>query len=55
MNFAILIDAGFAKARLGTSQHPASAEDFIHLVKNIRHHPSLRSQSLYRIYYTNPS
>ncbi len=50
-NFAILIDAGFAKTKLGTRENPAKAEDFEFLVRQIRNHSYLSDKYLYRVYY----
>ncbi|MDM3869890.1 NYN domain-containing protein [Porticoccus sp. W117] len=51
MRFAVLIDAGFAKTKLGTSETPATAKDFTGLVKQISQHPFLSDKYLYRVYY----
>ena len=49
--FAILIDAGFVKARLGSADNPTTAEDIRALVQRICKHPTLAGQSLYRVYF----
>ncbi len=41
MRFAILIDAGFAKTKLGNRDQPATAEDFTDLVARICEHAFL--------------
>ena len=51
MRFAILIDAGFAKTKLGNKEQPATAEKFITLVDQICRHPFLVDKYLYRVYY----
>ncbi|WP_250655788.1 NYN domain-containing protein [Alkalimarinus coralli] len=51
MRFAILIDAGFAKTKLGNRDNPASANDFISLVDKIKAHPFLVDKYLHRVYY----
>lgn len=51
MRFAILIDAGFAKTKLGNREHPASAEQFALLVERIKQHPFLAENYLHRVYY----
>jgi uncharacterized LabA/DUF88 family protein len=51
MRFAILIDAGFAKTKLGSRENPASASDFITLVDEIKEHAFLKDKYLYRIYF----
>lgn len=49
--FAILIDAGFAKSKLGTPESPVNAHDFQQLVEQIQSHHLLRDKYLYRVYY----
>lgn len=49
--FAILIDAGFAKSKLGSARNPVEAEDFERLVKNICSQDLLADKYLYRVYY----
>ena len=49
--FAILIDAGFAKSKLGTVDHPATAEIFKNLVSKICEHALLQEKYLYRVYF----
>ena len=49
--FAILIDAGFVKTRLGSADNPTTAEDIRALVQRICKHPTLAGQSLYRVYF----
>ena len=49
--FAILIDAGFVKTRLGSADNPTTAEDIRALVQRIGKHPTLAGQSLYRVYF----
>tara|TARA_R110001583_G_C5555313_1_gene400708 strand:- start:56 stop:688 length:633 start_codon:yes stop_codon:yes gene_type:complete len=51
VKFAILIDAGFAKTKLGSKEDPATADDFKRLVDRICQHPYLQNKSLYRVYY----
>lgn len=51
MRFAILIDAGFAKTKLGNRDQPATAEDFTDLVARICEHAFLADKYLYRVYY----
>ena len=51
MRFAILIDAGFAKTKLGSKVQPATAGQFIQLVDRISQHPFLADKYLYRVYY----
>jgi uncharacterized LabA/DUF88 family protein len=49
--FAILIDAGFAKPKLGTPERPANAKDFKKLVEKIQSHPLFQDKYLYRVYF----
>lgn len=49
--FAILIDAGFAKPKLGSAENPATANDFRKLVGKICKHPRLEGKYLYRVYF----
>ena len=51
MRYAILIDGGFAKRRLGSKDQPATAEDFAALVDALAQHEALMGQRVYRIYY----
>jgi len=50
-NYAILIDGGFAKRRLGPTGRPAEAEDFHRLIEIIVKAPALDDLRLHRIYY----
>ena len=50
-NYAILIDAGFLKRKLGSREKPATAEDISIFVEKLRKHKLLESLSLHRIYY----
>lgn len=49
--FAILIDAGFAKSKLGSAKNPVEAEDFKRLVYQICSQRLLENKYLYRVYY----
>ena len=51
MKFAILIDGGFVKAKLGSARKPVSAQDIQGLVDKICVHPLVESGYLYRVYY----
>jgi uncharacterized LabA/DUF88 family protein len=51
MRFAILIDASFAKTKLGSRAQPASAKDFTNLVDRICNHTFLADKLLYRVYF----
>ena len=49
--FAILIDAGFAKSKMGSAHSPVNAKDFQHLVEQICSQDILKDKYLYRVYY----
>ena len=51
VNFAILIDGGFAKRKLGNAKTPATADDFQRLVKAICVDQALQDMRLHRVYY----
>jgi uncharacterized LabA/DUF88 family protein len=55
MNYAILIDGGFAKRKIGNARHPATAEDFGNLIERIGASPALRDCRLHRVYYYDSS
>ena len=50
-SYAILIDGGFAKRKLGSAKQHATAEDFQQLSKRIQSSPHLSEMRLHRIYY----
>lgn len=50
-SYAILIDAGFLKRKLGSQAHPATAEQITHFVERLRGHRDLSGLTLHRIYY----
>jgi uncharacterized LabA/DUF88 family protein len=50
-NYAILIDGGFAKRKLGTAIKPAVADDFLGLVQRLQILHPLDVMRLHRIYY----
>ena len=49
--YAVLIDGGFVKRKLGSKVKPAVAKDFGRLVDLIAMHPALSGQRLHRVYY----
>jgi uncharacterized LabA/DUF88 family protein len=49
--YAILIDGGFLKRKLGTAKDPATAEQIREFAEKLQAHPALRSKSLHRIYF----
>lgn len=55
-NYAILIDGGFAKRKLGNGKYPATAEKFKDLVGSLQKIKPLSEMQLHRIYYydSNP-
>lgn len=50
-NYAILIDGGFAKRKLGSSVRPATADDFRRLIDSLHDCPELNGKRLHRVYY----
>lgn len=50
-SYAVLIDGGFAKRRLGTQKSPATADSFRLLVEAIKDSPLLSPMRLHRVYY----
>lgn len=50
-NYAILVDAGFAKRKLGNAKSPADIQKFSLLFEQIKSSPHLENQRLHRIYY----
>ncbi|NOS88450.1 MAG: NYN domain-containing protein [Methylococcaceae bacterium] len=50
-NYAILIDAGFLKRKLGSQENPATAEKIIDFAERLKRHEILQQMSLHRIYY----
>ena len=51
MKYAILIDGGFVKRKLGTREKPATAAEITSLVAKIREHECLDEHELHRVYY----
>ena len=51
MKYAILIDGGFARRKLGTSKKPATKTDIINLVEKIKNHEALKTHDLHRVYF----
>ena len=51
LHFAILIDGGFAKRKLGNERFPATADHYSALIEAIQAHPALASMRLHRVYY----
>lgn len=51
MKYAILLDGGFVKRKLGTKVKPASPEQIVALVEQITKQGCLRAHELHRVYY----
>ena len=49
--YAILIDAGFVKQKLGSRSDPMTADRLIAFVDAIKHRLAEKSNTLHRIYY----
>lgn len=49
--FAILLDAGFLKRKLGSSKNPMVAEQVVEFAKKIANRKELAGYTLYRIFY----
>jgi uncharacterized LabA/DUF88 family protein len=50
-HYAILIDGGFAKRKIGTAKEPATAAAFASLITKLQAHPALAGMRLHRVYY----
>lgn len=51
MQYAILIDAGFLKHKLGSAKRPMTIEQIRDLINDLKNHPELKEHRLHRIYY----
>ena len=51
LHYAILIDGGFAKYKLGNAKRPATAQDYQKLIDILRGLPELLNMHLHRVYY----
>jgi uncharacterized LabA/DUF88 family protein len=51
LHYAILIDAGFAKRKLGAPNAPATPQHIGALIERIGQHPLLEGMRLHRVYY----
>lgn len=51
MKYAILIDGGFVKRKLGSRDKPATAAQITKLVSQIKAHGHLQGHGLHRVYY----
>lgn len=49
--YAILIDGGFAKRKIGSANKHATADDFQKLIVRIQEQPELQLLQLHRVYY----
>ncbi|OBR52365.1 NYN domain-containing protein [Paraburkholderia tropica] len=50
ISYAILVDAGFIKRKLGTQQHPMAADDFEGFIDRVIAHQELKDMRLYRVF-----
>lgn len=51
MKYAVLIDGGFVRRRVGSAGHPATAAHIRYLIATLREHECLAPHALHRIYY----
>ena len=51
MKYAILLDAGFLKRRLGSSTDPVTAKRVVEFTETIAKRKELENHTLHRIYY----
>ncbi len=51
MRYAVLIDAGFLKRKLGSQKNPTTAQNICSFANSLIHHPVLEEHTLHRIYY----
>jgi uncharacterized LabA/DUF88 family protein len=51
LHYAILIDGGYAKRKLGTAKAPAKAEHFVNLINALQGQAALSGMRLHRVYY----
>ena len=51
LNYAILIDGGFIKRKLGSYENPLSAGNVSRLIQAIIAHPTINQRLLYRTYF----
>ena len=49
--FAVLLDAGFLKRKLGSQQNPVRVATIQRFLETLSGHPLLRDASMYRVYY----
>lgn len=50
-SFAVLVDGGFIKRRLGNPQTPFCADDFSLFLRALCKHDALASHALHRVYF----
>lgn len=50
-SYAVLIDAGFIKRKLGSQRAPLDAAGVRHFLENLAGHPRLKDRPLYRAYW----
>jgi hypothetical protein len=51
LSFALLIDGGFIKRRIGTAKQPMDAQRLQEFVDKVIGHDALTSMRLHRIYF----
>lgn len=51
LTYAILIDGGFAKRKIGTAKAPATVDSFKALIASLCAHEALSGMRLHRVYY----
>jgi uncharacterized LabA/DUF88 family protein len=50
-SYAVLIDAGFLKRKLGSQKNPATADRVVQFADKLRQHEALNGMVLHRVYY----
>lgn len=55
MQYAIFIDAGFLKHKLGSTKVPMGIRHVRSLIETLRKHPDLQEHTLHRVYYYDAS
>jgi hypothetical protein len=51
LSYAILIDGGFAKRKLGSSRRPVTPQSFSDLVTVLQAKPALNEMRMHRVYH----
>ncbi|MBT7951997.1 MAG: NYN domain-containing protein [Gammaproteobacteria bacterium] len=50
-SFAVLIDAGFLKRKLGSQENPMSTQNVVDFIEKIKARPEISDLTLHRVYY----